>query len=241
MYSGSFKILLVEAEEKSVGRIRQAFYSSSLEVDLAFAGCLGEARDYLTDNSPDMILSALDLPDGKGTDLLPENERDISIPFVFLISLRSAEHEQIEARPGVMDMILKTKRILADIARITKRALREWRYFVALREAERKLRLRDGLLHSIIESVPNLIPVKAGNELRCVIFNRADKEFLGQSRSELLSQGEYDILPEEEAKLMTTIDSATPGKNADITAIFPWKRYRLSRKICLTSHTGLKA
>ena len=64
------RVLLVEDDEAHAELIRRAFAGHGTQYDLAVAGNLAEARNYLTDTLPDLIIADLRLPDGKGTDLL---------------------------------------------------------------------------------------------------------------------------------------------------------------------------
>ena len=66
-------ILLVEDNTDHVDLIREAFKSHSKKVNLSVAGNIQAARARLAESVPDLAIVDLLLPDGHGTDLLPDS------------------------------------------------------------------------------------------------------------------------------------------------------------------------
>jgi len=74
------------------------------------------------------------------------------------------------------------------------------------RRAEEESRRSQAFLDSIVENIPNMIFVKAAEDLRFVRFNRAGEELLGYSRQDLIGKNDNDLFPKEEADSFTAAD-----------------------------------
>ncbi len=143
------RILLIEDEIDHAELIRRAFQSANHRCELVVAGSLREAREALGRQRPDVIVADLQLPDGKGTELLPPGDDELPFPLVVLTA-HGDEQVAVEAmKAGALDYVVKSPEILSDIPRVAERALREWRHITERRRAEearRKLEIR--LQHS---------------------------------------------------------------------------------------------
>ncbi len=80
-----FRILMVEDEPAHAELVSRAFEKHVERYDLAVAGSLKEARQYLSARSPDLVLTDLFLPDGMGSDLLPGNAEEALYPVVVML------------------------------------------------------------------------------------------------------------------------------------------------------------
>ena len=142
-------ILVVEDEEAHVELIRRAFGRRRRRVRLAVARKLTEARTYLTDSVPDLVLADLVLPDGKGTELLPGDKENLPYPVVVMTSYGD-EQAAVEAmKAGALDYVVKSETTLNNMPYLVERALREWSHIVERREAEKKLRRYQKQLRSL--------------------------------------------------------------------------------------------
>jgi len=143
------KILLIEDEVDHAELIRRAFESANHHCELIVAGSLREAREALAREQPDVIVADLQLPDGKGTELLPPGDEELPYPLVVLTA-HGDEQVAVEAmKAGALDYVVKSPEILSEIPRVAERALREWRHIIERQRAEearRKLEFR--LQHS---------------------------------------------------------------------------------------------
>ena len=134
-----FKILMVEDEPAHVEIVRRSFEKQSDRFTLTVAANLQEAHQYLSANLPDLILTDLLLPDGKGTDLLPANTEDAQIPVVVMTSYGD-EKAAVEAmKAGAFDYIAKSEAMLRDTPHLVAQSLREWRHIADRRKAESSL------------------------------------------------------------------------------------------------------
>ena len=82
------RILLVEDEAGHAGLVRRAFESAAPQVILTVASTLQQARTCLDRFPPDLLITDLLLPDGPGTDLLPGNGGERTLPAVVISGKR---------------------------------------------------------------------------------------------------------------------------------------------------------
>jgi len=157
------RILLVEDDEAHVGLIRRAFNSGGFEsqpgeVELSVAGTLGEARRCIEQSPPDLLITDLLLPDGRGIELLEAAEDRREYPAIVMTSFGD-ERAAVEAlKAGALDYIVKSKASLADLPHFARRALREWESIVERRRAGEFLRIQRDLAVAL-SSTSRLIEV----------------------------------------------------------------------------------
>jgi len=131
-------ILIVEDEEAHIELVLRAFARRADKAKLTVARTLAEAREVFRETPPDLAIVDLVLPDGEGTELLPPRAGE-PIPVV-VMTAHGNERAAVEAiRRGVLDYVVKSGPILADMPHIAEQALRQWRHLAETRrlQAER--------------------------------------------------------------------------------------------------------
>jgi PAS domain S-box-containing protein len=73
--------------------------------------------------------------------------------------------------------------------------------------AREDVRRHQQFLDSIVENIPSMVFVKDAEELRFLHANKATERLLGRSRDELIGKTEFDLLPEEQALLVTSVEN----------------------------------
>jgi PAS domain S-box-containing protein len=73
--------------------------------------------------------------------------------------------------------------------------------------AREDVRRHQQFLDSIVENIPSMVFVKDAEELRFLHANKATERLLGRSRDELIGKTEFDLLPEEQAVMVTSVES----------------------------------
>jgi len=114
----------------------------------------------------------------------------------------------------------------------------------ALKEAESRLLKANAFLDAVVENIPSMIFVKDAHDLRFVRINKAEEEFLGIRREELLGRTDYDFFPAEQSNLFCAKDRDVlrePG----VLHVFEEQltthgltRYLRTRKISLRDEAG---
>jgi len=137
--NGTSHILLVEDEAAHVELIRRSFDSYPGQVELTVAGNLDEARVGTAKSPPDLMITDLVLPDGRGTQLLPSDREQALFPIVVMTSFGDEQAAVDAMKAGALDYVVKTDATLAEMPHIAERALRQWQQIVARRLAEQEL------------------------------------------------------------------------------------------------------
>ena len=132
------RILIVEDEPAHAELIRRAFAMRGAAEGLAVAGTLTEARAYLANSRPHLVIADLLLPDGKGTELLDGEGAEAAYPLM-VMTAHGDEQAAVQAmKAGALDYVVKSDVTLADMPRIARRALRQWQDIADRRRAERR-------------------------------------------------------------------------------------------------------
>jgi len=146
-------ILLVEDEEAHVYFIRKAFQKVGSHYTLHSVPTLEDARTWLADHTPVLIITDLNLPDGKGIELV-ENERHEKKSVIVMTGLGD-ENEAVRAlKAGALDYVVKSDYSFTDMPHLVERALREFRQIQENRRVMDEIRK---LSHAIEQSYSALI------------------------------------------------------------------------------------
>ena len=174
-------ILLVEAVESHIESMRRAFESHNGRFELKVVSTLREAKAYLDQSVPSLVITDLLLPDGRGTELLPQEDELPDFPLV-MISGQSGEKEGLETlKRGALDYLIKSQETFIGMPYAAERALREWNHLKALRKAEEALRLERDNLTSILDTMEDGVYV-VDNKNEIQYLNPAIKKEFGPIR-----------------------------------------------------------
>ncbi len=202
MEESAIHILLVEDDKAHAELIRRAFADTAHAgwVRLTVAGSLAEARACQAEDSPNLVITDLLLPDGQGTDLLPVEGEQHPYPVVIMTSFGN-EQVAVEAmRAGALDYVVKSASALADMPHTAERALREWGHIRARQQSEAALRESEEKLRSIIEHTSEGI-VLADEAGTIIQWNHGLERITGLGRDEALGRPLWDVqfetFPEE--------------------------------------------
>jgi len=151
-------VLLVEDEEAHAELIRRAFEDQEGLIRLTVAGSLAQARACLTESLPDLAIVDLFLPDGRGIELLCEEEEP-RYPVVVITS-HGDEEVAVEAmKAGALQYVVKSEANLAEIPHKVEMALRQWGHIIERRQAEEALQASEAHFRSLIENAQDVITV----------------------------------------------------------------------------------
>lgn len=157
MANTKLNILLVEDEPSHVELVCRAFEKSDKEIELRVANTLEEAKEFIVEAMPDLLLADLLLPDGKGTDLLPEDDRELPFPVIVVTSFGNEQMAVESMQHGALDYIVKSESAFAEMPRTVERTIRQWKSITARRVAENALqRAHDDLEDRVMERTVEL-------------------------------------------------------------------------------------
>lgn len=142
------------------------------------AGTLAQAREAVAVACPDLALVDVQLPDGRGTDLLADRDALGSFPMVIMTS-QGDEQAAVEAiKRGATDYVVKSEIMYNDIGHVVERALRDWSNLCSRQRAEEELRRSESkhrrLTHefqTLLEGIADAI-VLVDPQMRLVWANR---------------------------------------------------------------------
>lgn len=172
-------ILLVEDDPGHAALIKKAFSAHNRPSRLKVAVTLQEAKQSLSEQEPDLVLTDLMLPDGKGIELLVPGEQARQYPIVVLTS-HGDEQVAVEAmKAGALDYVVKSAVTFSAMPRIAERVLREWGHILQRRETEKalavRLRYEEGLArcsHALLTANPNALNDAAHHLLKACEANK---------------------------------------------------------------------
>lgn len=146
-------ILLVEDEEAHVYFIRKAFQKAASRFVIQSVSSLDEARAWLQNNTPVITITDLNLPDGKGIELV-ENDRHEKKAVIVMTGLGD-ENEAVRAlKAGALDYVVKSDYSFNEMPHLVDRALREFSQIQENRRVTEEIRK---LSHAVEQSFSALL------------------------------------------------------------------------------------
>lgn len=180
-------LLLVEDSASAAALISNSLQQSGDRLAVTVVSTIAEARAWLDYNTPDLAIVDLNLPDGKGTILLPFDRSKAHFPIILMTSAGS-EVDAVEAiKSGAIDYLVKSPEVIHELPRVIERALRQWGYVIRQRLTEDALRDSEDRFRSIfVTAAAGMVVVSPFKNIMQV--NPAFCRFCGYSEGELLNR-----------------------------------------------------
>jgi PAS domain S-box-containing protein len=214
-------VLLVEDEEAHAEAVKRAFRQMGSPVDLTWASGVKEALSCLEKFTPHLVVADWLLPDGKGTDILPSDEKYRLFPVVLMTS-HGNEQVAVEAmKAGAVDYVIKSPSTFAEMPHIAERALRQWNLIVERKRAEEKVRESEERFRTVFEQGPLGMHI-ARPDYHFVACNEAFRRLVDYSDEELSKMTFTDITYQED--LETDLEKAQQLLRGEI----PW--YKMEKR-----------
>ena len=185
-YSGK-QVLLVEDEKGHVGLVCRAFSACGDRFEVTLAGNISQARTVLENGVPDLIIADLNLPDGKGTELLPVGDEEVPYPVVIMTAFGDEMAAVDVIKSGALDYIVKSNASLSDMPHIADRALRQWEHVLQRRRAEAAIFEAKEQWERTFDAVPDLVSIIDADH-RIVRVNEAMAQKLGITPEECVGE-----------------------------------------------------
>jgi len=159
MHTETLQILLVEDNKAHIELIRRAFEGQDTKFNFTVAGTLAEARKILKKASPQLMITDYLLPDGKGSELLPGDIEQRTIPIIMLTGHGNEKVATAVMKAGAIDYIVKSDKTLTDMPHIIERILREWQQISERKQAEEALKQK-------LDEIERMNRLMVGRELK---------------------------------------------------------------------------
>jgi PAS domain S-box-containing protein len=192
------RILLVEDEPEQAALVQRILERELIDVDVSVAATLAEAREYLAETSPELILADLRLPDGEGTELVADVAEGLGCPVVLMTGQGDEETAAAAFKAGVFDYVVKSPENLRELPVVVARVLREWQAMQEHRHVEECLRESESKYRTLFENSPDpiyLIEMALGRIIDC---NERAAEMTGYTVQELQEMRVPDLHPPDE-------------------------------------------
>ncbi|HYW79305.1 MAG TPA: SpoIIE family protein phosphatase, partial [Thermoguttaceae bacterium] len=178
MIENTVNILLVEDEEAHAELFRRAFAARAPQVHVTVAGSLQEAQICLTQHRPDLMITDIVLPDGKGTDLLPADKQSPPFPIVVITSHGNEQMAVDAMKAGAANYITKSDTALAKMPEVAEQALREWQQLVREKDMEEARRKANAELERLVhQRTAELEDANAGLKEKIRQLEQAEQRF----------------------------------------------------------------
>ncbi|MEW4563446.1 PAS domain S-box protein [Bremerella sp. JC770] len=162
---GKLRLMIVEDDPAHARLIMRGFRTEMDDFELSTHFSLKDARDTIDKAVPDLVIVDLSLPDGLGTDLIEPQGKAGRYP-VMIITSQGDEQTAVDVlRRGAIDYVVKSEAGFAELPRLAKRSVREWRLQREKMEAEEALRNSEQRYRALIDHSPTSIVVACDGKI----------------------------------------------------------------------------
>ncbi len=147
-------ILIVEDEINHFTLMERAFEPYCDFFSIIRAESLQSAKHILANNTVDLILLDLKLPDGYGLDLLKQDDFTINAPFIIMTGYGSQELVVEVLKCGALDYLVKNSDTIAELPHTVERALSKWELIEKDKKTSRELRESEKKYRSLVDNLP---------------------------------------------------------------------------------------
>ncbi len=152
-------IVIVEDNVAHVEAIRRAFEDDGIPVDIHTTATLREYRAYIAENSPDIALIDLNLPDGCAVEILSYPPEDAPFPILIMTAFGSQSVVVKVMKAGALDYIVKSPEVFTAIPHSVERILREWKLLMKHHSQEAELIARDRRYSKLVANIGDVIVI----------------------------------------------------------------------------------
>jgi PAS domain S-box-containing protein len=148
------KVLLLEDEVAHAKAIHRTLTSTGSPFQLQIVDNLKQYREYVANNSPDVVLLDNVLQDGNGIELLRAPAELNDFPMILLTSVGNEQSAVAAIKAGALDYIVKSPDTFADMPHILTRVLNQWSSIQERKKAEQALQISETNFRNSIENSP---------------------------------------------------------------------------------------
>lgn len=216
----SIHILLIEDDLAHAELIQRAFEDRGDEAKLTIAHSLTEARKFLNEFQPALIIADWRLPDGDSSELLLDNPDEPTPPIIIMTSYGSERNAVNVIKSGALDYIVKSSESMTDMPHIAERAIEQWKTIQDKEEIQIQLTESEAQFRLLAENSSDMI---SKHDITGIFLyvSPACKTILGYDPDELTNTSVTLLVHPEDAKQVIDL-LATPDWN-DVTVTVDYR------------------
>ena len=186
-------ILVLEDDPMHVELIRRSFLEVDKEKIVEFVTTLKDARARISECVPLIVISDLNLPDGKGYEIIVSVNDKHAFPVVIMTSFGTEGIAVDIMKKGALDYVVKSEETFSHLPHTVERALSHWGEIRRRIDTEKKLKKSEEEYKDLYENAPDMfcsVDAKTGLIHNC---NQTLANNLGFSKNELIGESIFKV------------------------------------------------
>jgi len=159
MNTERLQLLIAEDEAAHIEAIRRAFQKAVANVEIRAVGTLREFRAAVREQTPDLALIDLNLPDGRAVEVLTHPPEDALFPVLVMTAYGNQQIVVEVLKAGALDYVVKSPEAFAVLPRTVERVLREWKLLQKHQAAQAQIAAASEMWERTFDAVPDLIAI----------------------------------------------------------------------------------
>jgi PAS domain S-box-containing protein len=212
-YQNQLSICIVEDEPAHIEAIVRSLSTADSEVSVQVVNTLQEFRHSIGNQTPDIVILDLNLPDGSAMDILVAPPDTNPFPVVVMTSYGNEDIAVEAMKAGALDYVVKSVETFMNMPRTVERTLREWNLIQERKKAQEALRESEQRIRTFLDSTSDMAYLK-DESFRHIIANRALCKFYGKTENEIIGKTDFDLMTEKAAAGCRKTDEQTLRSNA---------------------------
>ncbi|MCS7248884.1 MAG: diguanylate cyclase [Anaerolineales bacterium] len=147
-------LLLVEDDPNHAELLRRSLAGHSRPFELIWVDTIAAAQRWLGQNTPDLLLTDLYLPDGSGRAFLQNHSKPLPYPVIVQTAFGDEQKAVEVIKAGAFDYLPKRFDLFRELPYLLERALEEWRHQRERQEMEARLQTGESVFRAIFENAP---------------------------------------------------------------------------------------
>ena len=147
-------LLVVEDDSDYVELLRRALSGHRRPFEIVWVDTLAAAKCWLAENTPDLVLTDLYLPDGSGKALLPQDDQPLPYPVIIQTAFGDEQKAVEMIKAGAYDYLPKRFDFFAELPYLLERVVQEWRHQRERQEMEARLLAGQSVFQAVFENAP---------------------------------------------------------------------------------------
>ncbi|MFN3307711.1 MAG: diguanylate cyclase [Anaerolineales bacterium] len=147
-------LLLVEDDPDHVELLRRTLANHSRTFELVWMDTVQAAQQWLAENTPDLLLTDLYLPDGLGKVFLQNHKTPLPYPVIIQTAYGDEEKAVEMIKAGAYDYLPKHFDRFRELPYLLEHAVEDWQHQRERQELEARLQVGQSIFQAFFENAP---------------------------------------------------------------------------------------